>query len=67
MATVPPFDPTLTVNEIMAREPRTIAVFNQFGVDTCCGSGVPVADAARRDGVEPDLLLAALRSAVEAS
>ena len=67
MATVPTFDPTLTVNEIMAREPRTIAVFNQFGMDTCCGSGVPVADAARRDGVALDVLLTALRSAVEAS
>ncbi len=67
MATDAAFDPTLTVNEMMAREPRTIAVFNQFGMDTCCGSGVPIADAARRDGVALDVLLAALRSAVGAS
>ncbi len=66
MATAPVLDPTLTVNEMMAQDARTIAVFNQFGMDTCCGSGVPIADAARRDGVALDVLLAALRSAVGA-
>ena len=67
MATGIAIDPTITVNEMMAREPRTIAVFNQFGMDTCCGSGVPIVDAAQRDGVDLDVLLAALRSAAEAS
>ncbi len=54
-----------TVNEILARYPATIAVFNRFGIDSCCGGGVPIADAARRDGVDFDALLAALREAAE--
>jgi len=37
-------------------------VFAQFGVDTCCGSGVPILDAAHRDGADVDALLAALRA-----
>jgi regulator of cell morphogenesis and NO signaling len=54
-----------TVNEIVAQYPDTIAVFNRFGIDSCCGGGVTMADAARRDGTDPDALLAALQKAVE--
>ncbi len=60
-------DTALTVNQLVAREPATIAVFNRFGMDTCCGGAVPIADAARRDGVDLDALIAALRSAIAAS
>ncbi len=58
-------DIVATVNEIVAQYPDTIAVFNRFGIDSCCGGGVPVADAARRDGVDLDALLAALQEAIE--
>lgn len=58
-------DPTVTINEIVAQHPETIAVFNRFGFDTCCGGGVSVAEAARRDGVELESVLAELRRALE--
>lgn len=54
-------DPAVTVRETMARLPETKDVFSRFGVDTCCGSGIPIVDAAHRDGAELDALLAALR------
>lgn len=54
-------DPALTVNDLITRDPRTIDVFNRFGIDTCCGSGVPIPDAARRDGVDEGRLLDELR------
>lgn len=57
-------DLTLTVNELMARHPETVAVFNQFGMDTCCGSGVVITDAAHRDGVNLEQLLEALAAAM---
>jgi iron-sulfur cluster repair protein YtfE (RIC family) len=57
-------DCTATVNATMARWPATMAVFNRFGVDTCCGGGSSVEDAARRDGVDAPALCAALRDAV---
>lgn len=60
-------DPTLTINEIVARYPATIPVFNRFGMDTCCGGGVSVEAAARRDGTNLDVVLAALRTVVEAA
>ena len=54
-------DPTVTVRETMTRLPQTKDVFSRFGVDTCCGSGVPIVDAAHRDGADLEGLLAALR------
>lgn len=60
-------DLTLTVNEMMASHPETVAVFNQFGMDTCCGSGVVITDAAHRDGVNLEQLLEALAEAMGAA
>lgn len=65
MSDVIQLDPSLTINEIVARHPETIAVFNRFGMDTCCGGGVSVEEAARRDGLDLDQMLAALRGATE--
>jgi len=53
----------MTVNEIIARSPATVAVFNAWGIDACCGGAVPLAEAAERDGADLDGLLAALRAA----
>ena len=58
-------DPMMTINEIVARYPATIPVFNRFGMDTCCGGGVSVNEAARRDGVEVEPVMGALRDIVE--
>lgn len=58
-------DLTLTINEIVARFPETIPVFNRFGLDTCCGGGVCVDEATRRDGIASNEVIAALRDAVE--
>ena len=60
-------DRSLSVNEIIARFPQTIAVLNQFGIDTCCGGANSLDDAARLDGADADALFAALTAAVRAS
>ena len=60
-------DPTWTVNKVVALYPATVAVFNRFGVDSCCGGGVALGEAAARDGVGLDALLQSLRDAVERS
>ncbi len=56
-------DCSLTVRELMQRHPATRAVFERFGVDTCCGSGVSVEEAARRDGLDSAVLCTQLRAA----
>ena len=57
---LPPLDPALTVNDIIARYPSTVAVFNAFGIDACCGGAATLDDAARRDGADPEALRAAV-------
>ena len=53
----------LTVNEAIRLYPATVAVFNAFGIDACCGGAAPLAQAAARDGADPEALLAAVRAA----
>ncbi|HSQ32799.1 MAG TPA: DUF542 domain-containing protein [Gemmatimonadaceae bacterium] len=65
MSDVIQLDQAQTINEIVARHPETIAVFNRFGMDTCCGGGVSIEEAARRDGLEVGQILSALREATE--
>lgn len=63
--TTPQIDKDSTVNEIVAQYPDSISVFNQFGIDSCCGGAVPLADAAHRDGADFDELLAALQQVID--
>ena len=57
-------DLTMTINEIVAAHPETIPVFNRFGFDTCCGGGISVPEAARRDGVDLSAVTSALTEAL---
>lgn len=54
---------TMAVNEAIRRYPATIAVFNAFGIDACCGGAASIEEAARRDAADVEALLAALREA----
>jgi iron-sulfur cluster repair protein YtfE (RIC family) len=56
-------DPNLTDNAVVQRYPAALGVFNARGLDTCCGGGLPVAEAARRHGLDLQELLAALEQA----
>ncbi|HEX6560366.1 MAG TPA: DUF542 domain-containing protein [Longimicrobiales bacterium] len=56
-------DANLTVNQVVRLIPETVAVFNEFGIDSCCGGGVAIAVAAERDGVDLDTLLQRLNVA----
>ena len=57
-------DTSVSVNEMVASHPETMPVFNRFGLDTCCGGGAPIAEAARRDGAKLGDLVQALESAI---
>jgi iron-sulfur cluster repair protein YtfE (RIC family) len=60
-------DSTLPVNEIITRFPATIAVFDRFGIDACCGGSASVDEAADRDGVDREALIEALCAAIVAA
>lgn len=54
---------TATVNEIIRLHPATVGVFNDFGIDACCGGAATLRDAATRDGADAETLLDALNRA----
>jgi regulator of cell morphogenesis and NO signaling len=56
-------DPANTVNQVVREHPHTVSVFAQYGIDSCCGGGIPVAEAALRHDVDLDALLAELARA----
>jgi regulator of cell morphogenesis and NO signaling len=60
-------DPDWSVNATIQRFPSTVAVFNQYGVDACCGGAATLREAALDAGVAVDQLLDALESAAAAT
>lgn len=57
-------DCSLSVNVILAIYPPTRSVFNGFGLDTCCGGALSVADAAHAADVDSEALCGALTDAI---
>ncbi|MGH7619005.1 MAG: DUF542 domain-containing protein [Gemmatimonadaceae bacterium] len=60
----PSLDCSLSVNEVLSMFPSTLPVFNRFGLDTCCGGALSVADAARAADVDAETLCGALTNAI---
>ena len=56
--------PSSIVNETLRLYPATTAVFNEFGIDACCGGAASISEAASRDGTDPTKLLRALNDAI---
>jgi iron-sulfur cluster repair protein YtfE (RIC family) len=56
-----------SVNTTIQRFPSTVAVFNEHGVDACCGGAATLREAALEAGVPLDQLLDALESAATAT
>ena len=50
----------ITVNDLIRLFPEAVEVFNDFGIDACCGGAVPVRVATARDGADTKEVLAAL-------
>ena len=54
----------LTVNQLIRNVPSTVQIFNDFGIDACCGGAVRIAEAAQRDGADVNALLSALLAVI---
>jgi regulator of cell morphogenesis and NO signaling len=54
----------MVINDVIKKYPQTIAIFNRFRVDSCCGGGVSIEKTATRDGVDVDALITALNDEV---
>ena len=54
---------TKTVREIALEQPTSIRVFEQFGIDYCCGGRKPLSEACEARNLEVDAVIAALEAA----
>lgn len=57
------FKVTDTVGAIVAQRPALSRLFEQAGIDYCCGGKIPLADACRKKKLDPQQFLAALDAA----
>jgi len=53
----------MVVNDCIRLYPKTIGIFTQFHIDSCCGGAVSIEIAAKRDNAPLDALLKALNEA----
>jgi len=60
-------DATWTISQTVTRFPVTLPLFSAVGLDTCCGGGHDIAEAARRHELDLDALLQALNAVVAAT
>jgi regulator of cell morphogenesis and NO signaling len=51
------------VSELAARMPATVKVFQEHGIDFCCGGKRPLAEACAERGIDVEVLVARLRTA----
>jgi regulator of cell morphogenesis and NO signaling len=58
---------TQTIREIALEQPTSIRVFEQFGIDYCCGGRRPLSEACTAGKIEIDAVLAALEAAEQTS
>jgi regulator of cell morphogenesis and NO signaling len=60
-----PIDPSRTVAELVLEQPSRARVFEELGLDYCCGGKTPLAEACEARGVPVDEAVAALAAAAE--
>lgn len=58
---------TDTVGDIVTQEPSLSRLFEESGIDYCCGGGKTLREASEEKGVETDALIERLRDAISAS
>jgi regulator of cell morphogenesis and NO signaling len=58
---------TQTVREIALEQPSSIRVFEQFGIDYCCGGRKPLAEACSAGNLEIDAVITALEEAAQSA
>jgi regulator of cell morphogenesis and NO signaling len=60
-------NPKATINSITHQYPDTIAIFSDYGIDSCCGGEKTLDDVARRHGLPLDEIVARLEPVAAAS
>lgn len=60
-------NPKSTINSITHKYPDTIAIFADYGIDSCCGGEKALDEVARRHGLSLDEIIGRLEPAAAES
>ncbi|MEK7241659.1 MAG: DUF542 domain-containing protein [Planctomycetota bacterium] len=52
----------MIINEVIRKFPKTMKVFKDFKVDSCCGGGCSIEKTATNDGADVEALVKALNA-----
>jgi len=55
----------MIINDVIKKYPKTLKIFKEFNVDSCCGGGAAIEQTAARDGIDIEKLLIALNELVK--
>ncbi|OGV98931.1 MAG: hypothetical protein A2Z59_08150 [Nitrospinae bacterium RIFCSPLOWO2_02_39_17] len=55
----------MSINQVIAKYPKTVAVFNQFNIDSCCGGYESLEKAAKNKSVDVNKLIESLIKSAE--
>lgn len=58
-----PITEQMVINDVIRKYPRTMAVFNRYHLDSCCGGARTVKEEAGHAGVDLNEVLGALNEA----
>lgn len=47
-----------TIADLVEHAPGTLTIFSVYGLDTCCGGGLPLREALSRHGIEAEPVIA---------
>jgi len=64
MATKAQITRDMIINDVIKKYPKTIKIFHDYEVDSCCGGGKSIEKTATADGVDIDALLISLNTVV---
>ncbi len=53
-------DPLVSVRAVVSAHPAAVSIFHTFGIDTCCGAGASLRDAAKSAGADLESVLISL-------
>jgi regulator of cell morphogenesis and NO signaling len=55
----------MSINQVIAKYPKTVGVFNQFNIDSCCGGHESLEIAVKKNNVDINKLIESLKESAE--
>lgn len=55
----------MSINQVIAKYPKTVGVFNQYNIDSCCGGHESLEIASKKNNVDIAKLIESLNKSAE--